>query len=64
MKEKIQALIGKQRTNLADVTYLDLDSVAKVVNHFEHPTFGGRKSLGLLRQGDKSVEDAVGYLRL
>ena len=30
-KEKIQDLIDKQRTNLADVKYLDLDSIAKVV---------------------------------
>ncbi len=37
-KEKIQTLIGQQRTNLADVDYLDLDSVAKVVQDFENPT--------------------------
>lgn len=37
-KEKIQALIDKQRTNLADVEYLDLDSVAKVVENFENPS--------------------------
>ena len=33
-KEKIQTLIDQQRTILADVTYLDLDSVAKVVKDF------------------------------
>ena len=36
-KEKIQTLIDQQRTNLADVDYLDLDSVAKVVENFENP---------------------------
>ena len=58
-KGKIQALIGKQQINLADVTYLDLDSVAKVVNLFENPTLGGGKSLGFLRQGDQAVEEGV-----
>ena len=37
-KEKIQTLIDQQRTNLADVDYLDLDSVAKIVKDFENPT--------------------------
>lgn len=37
-KEKIQALIDKQRTNLADVEYLDLDLVAKIVQDFENPS--------------------------
>ncbi len=36
-KEEIQALIDKQRTNLAEVEYLDLDSVAKIVKDFENP---------------------------
>ena len=36
-KEKIQTLISQQRTNLADVDYLDLDSVANVINNFENP---------------------------
>lgn len=36
-KEKIQALIDKQRTNLADVEYLDLDSTTKIVENFENP---------------------------
>jgi DNA-binding transcriptional MerR regulator len=42
-KEKIQALIDKQRTNLAEVEYLDLDSVAKVIESFENPTVEGGK---------------------
>lgn len=36
-KEKIQILIDQQRTNLADVDYLDLDSMAKVIENFENP---------------------------
>lgn len=36
-KEEIQALIDKQRTNLAEVEYLDLDSIAKLVKDFENP---------------------------
>ena len=37
-KEKIQNLIDQQRTNLADVDYLDLDSITKVIESFENPT--------------------------
>ena len=37
-KEKIQGLIDQQRTNLADVEYLDLDSIAKIVENFENPS--------------------------
>ena len=36
-KEKIQALIDQQRRTLADVDYLDLDSVAKIVKKFKNP---------------------------
>ena len=32
---RIQTLINQQRTNLADVDYLDLESAAKVVENFE-----------------------------
>ena len=38
-KEKIQALINQQRTNLADVEYLDLDDVTNKVENFENPKF-------------------------
>lgn len=37
-KERIQNLIDQQRTILADVDYLDLDSVTKIVESFENPT--------------------------
>ena len=36
-KTKIQDLIDKQRTNLAEVEYLDLDSIANIVKNFENP---------------------------
>lgn len=36
-KEKIQTSIDKQRTNSAEVAYLDLDSVAKILQNFENP---------------------------
>ena len=36
-KRKIQTLIDKQRTNLAEVEYLDLDSIANIVKNFENP---------------------------
>ena len=36
-KEKIQTLIDQQRTNLADVDYLDLDNTANIVQGFENP---------------------------
>ena len=36
-KEKVQNLIDQQRTNLADVDYLDLDSITKVIENFENP---------------------------
>lgn len=42
-KEKIQNLIDQQRTTLADVEYLDLDSIAKVVETFENSTEPGKK---------------------
>ncbi|MBR3565209.1 MAG: hypothetical protein IKN91_02620 [Paludibacteraceae bacterium] len=35
-KEKIQTLIDQQRTNLADVEYLDLNLLAKVIENFDN----------------------------
>lgn len=49
-KEKIQTLIAQQRTNLADVKYLDLDSAAKVVENFENPK-SESKNDALFRDG-------------
>lgn len=57
-KEKIQALIDQQRTILADVEYLDLDSVAKVVENFENPKPESKNDI-LFRDGDaKDYEKA------
>lgn len=49
-KEKIQALIDQQRTILADVEYLDLDSAAKVVENFENPKSESKNDI-LFRDG-------------
>ncbi len=43
-KEKIQTLIDQQRTNPAEVAYLDLDSVANLVNNFENPSIQSVKT--------------------
>jgi hypothetical protein len=56
-KEKIQALIDKQQKNLADVEYLDLDDVAKVMENFENPKIEDEKNAEteeetLQREGD------------
>ena len=57
-KEKIQTLIAQQRTNLADVEYLDLDPAAKVVENFENPKFESEND-ALFRDGDaKDYEKA------
>ena len=48
-KKKVQDLIDKQRTILADVDYLDLNSVAKIINGFENPVLKGEN---LSRNGD------------
>lgn len=36
-KKKVQDLITQQQTNLADVSYLDLNSVTKVLKNFQNP---------------------------
>ncbi len=57
-KEEIQTLIDQQRTNLADVEYLDLDSAAKIVENFENPKVSAENVSDddiLFRDGD-SVE--------
>ena len=37
-KERVQDLINQQRKALADVEYLDLNSIANVINEFENPS--------------------------
>ena len=46
-KEKIQTLIDQQRINLAEVDYLDLDSVANILKDFENPTIDGKNHIAL-----------------
>ena len=43
MELKTQALIAEQRINLAEVSYLDLDFVTKVIENFENPKFYDEK---------------------
>ena len=43
-KEKIQTLIDQQRTNPADVDYLDLEDVAKIIKDFENPSIPGENN--------------------
>lgn len=57
-KERIQNLIDQQRTILADVDYLDLDSVTKIVESFENPSVEREN----LRNGDGAyTDDEVSY---
>ena len=51
-KEKVQNLIDQQRTNLADVDYLDLDSITKVIENFENPKVSARKRVVDSYDGD------------
>ena len=72
-KEKVQTLIDQQRTILADVEYLDLNSVAKIVESFENPKFSDEKfgegepsyaSLSLSEQqldGDDTIRFSLNY---
>ena len=46
-KEKIQTLIDQQRINLAEVDYLDLDSVANILKDFENPTIDEKNHIAL-----------------
>ncbi len=54
-KQKIQAIIDKQRTILADVDYLDLEDVAKILKTFENPTLEGDEDVKF-RDGKDYVE--------
>ena len=44
-KEKVQNLITQQRINLADVSYLDLNSVNNIIQNFENPSFKEEKNI-------------------
>ena len=58
-KEKIQALIDKQQTNLADVNYLNLDDVAKKVKDFENPKLFDGKISEVEKKGSDSIDRSV-----
>ena len=58
-KEKIQALMDKQRTNLAEVNYLNLDDVAKKVKDFENPKLFDGKISEVDKKGSDSIERSV-----
>ena len=58
-KEKIQALIDKQQTNLADVNYLNLDDVAKKVKDFENPKLFDGKISEVDKNGSDSIDRSV-----
>ena len=58
-KEKIQALMDKQRTNLAEVNYLNLDDVAKKVKDFENPKLFDGKISGVDKKGSDSIDRSV-----
>ena len=58
-KEKIQALIDKQRTNLAEVNYLNLDDVAKKVKDFENPKLFGEEIIDDGKKGSDSIDRSV-----
>lgn len=49
-KERIQTLIDQQRRTLAEVDYLDLNSIAKIVKDFDNPKVSDEY---LFRDGDK-----------
>ena len=50
-KEKIQTMIDQQQTNLADVEYLDLDSIDNIIRNFENPSLKSQKS-GKFQEND------------
>ena len=58
-KEKIQALIDKQQTNLADVNYLNLDDVTKKVKDFENPKLFDGKISEVDKKGSDSTDRSV-----
>ena len=43
-KKRIQDLINQQRINLADVEYLNLDSIANIIQNFENPILEEEKN--------------------
>ena len=67
-KEKVQNLIDQQRTILADVDYLDLDSVAKIVENFENPKVSDENVADdegfMFRDGDMGLDETITKMKL
>ena len=65
-KEKVQALITKQRTVLADVDYLDLNHVAKLVENFENPKFEDEENekTTRFRDSDMGLDEYVTKIKV
>ena len=59
-KEKIQALITQQRTNLADVSYLNLEDVAKIVKNFDNTKFSEKNNENKIADQRKYSFDVKG----
>lgn len=62
-KERIQALIDQQRTNLAEVEYLDLDATAKIVQNFENPKFDAEIRTRF-RDGDMGLDEVITKMKV
>ena len=65
-KEKIQSMIAQQRRNPADVSYLDLDSLEKIVQDFRNVKEGKDKKeerISNRGQGSKKEKDGKGGVR-
>ena len=57
-KEKVQNLIAQQRTNFAEVSYLDLNSINGIIQNFENTSPDLQKSRkGLHQQVNPIVRD-------
>ena len=55
-KKRIQTLINQQRTNLADVEYLDLNSIANIIETFANPQISEGENSG--EQENLTSEDS------
>ena len=61
-KEKIQTLIDQQRTNLADVEYLDLDDLTNLIKIFGNPKFSDKdleNTTEFSNKGGKSLDERL-----
>ena len=55
-KKKIQDLITQQRINLAEVSYLDLDSIANIIENFENPKLPDENADLRFRSKEKAMK--------